>query len=406
MFIRIKTILPAILFLIVTISVTAQIKDYQAASDTNAEGVLDQPNVTRIKTIYFEQDKVTTTPQTLFIDELRMKGSKIVNGDNSIMIVIIGSSTAAGAGATTYDSSWVARFKTYVKSKDINAQVVNLAIGGYTTYDLMPTAFVPPAAVVPPTAFVPLTAFVTPTGRPTPKKNNNITFGLIYKPDAIIVNLPSNDVTNGYTIAEQMSNYRIIEATASSQKVPIWVTTTQPRNLSSAQMQLQKDVRDSVLAYFKDKAINVFDELANTDGSVKSKYNSGDGVHINNAGHKFIFDEMVKAKIWDYVLSDLEESEQAIIPSDFALMQIYPNPFNPTTTISYALPISGMVDLRIYDILGCEVASLQPGLQDAGSYNLKWDTSNLSSGFYVYRIMVIVDGQSKFAQAKKMILMK
>ncbi len=345
-------------------------------------------DVTRIKTIFFGQDKVSTSPRTWFIDELRMKGNKVVNGDNSNMIVVIGSSTAAGAGASTYDSSWVARFKTYVKSKDINAQVVNLAIGGYTTYDLMPTAFVPP------------------TGRPTPKKNNNITFGLTYKPDAIIVNLPSNDVTNGYTITEQMSNFRIIEATATSQKVPMWVTTTQPRNLSAAQMQLQKDVRDSLLTYFKDKAINVFDELANADGSVKSKYNSGDGVHINNAGHKFIFDQMVKAKIWDYVLTDIEESVQEIIPTDFALMQNYPNPFNPTTTISYAIPMTGMVDLRIYDVLGREVASLQQGLQDAGSYNLKWDASDLSSGFYVYRLMVTVDGQSKFAQAKKMILMK
>jgi len=87
-------------------------------------------------------------------------------------------------------------------------------------------------------------------------------------------------------------------------------------------------------------------------------------------------------------------------------MQNYPNPFNPTTTISYAIPMTGMVDLRVYDVLGREVASLQQGLQDAGSYNLKWDASDLSSGFYVYRIMVTVDGQSKFAQAKKMILMK
>ncbi|MFA7288504.1 MAG: GDSL-type esterase/lipase family protein, partial [Melioribacteraceae bacterium] len=345
-------------------------------------------DVTRIKTIFFGQDKVSSAPHTLFIDELRMKGNKIVNGDNSNMIVVIGSSTAAGAGASTYDSSWVARFKSYVKSKDINAQVVNLAIGGYTTYDLMPTAFVPPA------------------GRPTPKKSNNITFGLTYKPDAIIVNLPSNDVTNGYTIAEQMSNYRIIAANAASQQVPMWVTTTQPRNLSASQKLLQMEARDSVLAYFKDKAINVFDELANADGSIKTKYNSGDGVHLNNAGHKYIYEEMVKAKIWDYVLSDVEETEQEIIPTDFALMQNYPNPFNPTTTIRYALPISGMVDLRIYDILGREVASLHQGMQDAGSYNLNWNASNLSSGFYVYRIMVSVDGQSKFTQSKKMILMK
>ncbi|MCK9282067.1 MAG: GDSL-type esterase/lipase family protein [Melioribacteraceae bacterium] len=345
-------------------------------------------DVTRIKTIFFGQDKVSASPQTWFMDEVRMKGSKIIDNENTNTIVVIGSSTAAGAGATTYDSSWVARYKSYVKSKDINAQVVNLAIGGYTTYDLMPTGFAPPS------------------GRPTPKVNNNITFGMTFKPDAIIVNLPSNDVTNGYTIKEQMDNYRVIAGTAKVDKVPMWVTTTQPRNLSAAQMQTQKDVRDSVLAYFKDKAINVFDELANADGTVKSKYNSGDGVHINNAGHRFIFNEMVKAGIWEDVATDVEIAEQVVIPTDFGLMQNYPNPFNPTTTIRYAIPVSGMVDLRIYDILGREVASIQQGLQDAGNYNVTWNASNLSSGFYVYRIMVTVDGQSKFAQSKKMILMK
>ncbi len=89
------------------------------------------------------------------------------------------------------------------------------------------------------------------------------------------------------------------------------------------------------------------------------------------------------------------------IPSEFALKQNYPNPFNPSTVISYQLPEIGLVVLKIYDINGREVKTLINESQNAGTYNVKFNGSELSSGVYYYHIVSGV-----FSQTKKMILVK
>ncbi|MBN1300008.1 MAG: carboxypeptidase regulatory-like domain-containing protein [Melioribacteraceae bacterium] len=93
------------------------------------------------------------------------------------------------------------------------------------------------------------------------------------------------------------------------------------------------------------------------------------------------------------------------IPTTFALMQNYPNPFNPSTTISYDLPENGKVTLTIYNTIGQEVATLVNGtVQEAGSYKVNWNASNLASGIYLYRINV--EGAKNHVVVKKMMLMK
>ncbi|KUO59405.1 MAG: T9SS type A sorting domain-containing protein [Ignavibacteriaceae bacterium] len=89
------------------------------------------------------------------------------------------------------------------------------------------------------------------------------------------------------------------------------------------------------------------------------------------------------------------------IPDNYNLYQNYPNPFNPATVISYSLPREGFVSLRVYDILGNEVAELANEQKSAGTYRVDFNADNLSSGVYFYRIKI--DG---FAQAKKMIIQK
>jgi hypothetical protein len=79
----------------------------------------------------------------------------------------------------------------------------------------------------------------------------------------------------------------------------------------------------------------------------------------------------------------------------------YPNPFNPTTKINYQLPKAGLVTLKVYDILGREVATLVNENQPAGSYSVPFDASKLSSGIYIYTIHA-----NDFIQSKKMILTK
>lgn len=105
-----------------------------------------------------------------------------------------------------------------------------------------------------------------------------------------------------------------------------------------------------------------------------------------------------------------EQPEQ--LPETFVLMQNYPNPFNPTTTIQYALPSAATVSLRIYNLLGQEVATLVDESQSAGYHTAIWNGRNqygaqVATGVYFYRIEArSTDGAAPFTALKKMLLVK
>ena len=85
----------------------------------------------------------------------------------------------------------------------------------------------------------------------------------------------------------------------------------------------------------------------------------------------------------------------------YSLSQNYPNPFNPTTTISYSIKSPGLVSLKVYDILGTEVASLVNENQEAGNYSVEFNAYNLTSGIYFYTLT-----SGNFVETKKLILLK
>jgi len=89
------------------------------------------------------------------------------------------------------------------------------------------------------------------------------------------------------------------------------------------------------------------------------------------------------------------------IPSSYTVSQNYPNPFNPTTKINFALPKSGLVTLKIYDMLGKEVATLVNEVKNVGTYTVDFNGANLSSGIYFYKVSV-----NGFSDVKKMMLIK
>ena len=74
------------------------------------------------------------------------------------------------------------------------------------------------------------------------------------------------------------------------------------------------------------------------------------------------------------------------VPNEFELSQNYPNPFNPTNNIKFNLDKSDVITLKVYDILGHEVATLVNKKMNAGSHSIDFDASNLSSGTYFYKI--------------------
>jgi subtilisin family serine protease len=87
---------------------------------------------------------------------------------------------------------------------------------------------------------------------------------------------------------------------------------------------------------------------------------------------------------WDTVLTDTKPVEGT--PLQFALEQNFPNPFNPTTTIQFGVEGPGLVSLKVYDVLGREVATLVNERKAAGKYSVTWNASSMASGVYFYRL--------------------
>ena len=106
-------------------------------------------------------------------------------------------------------------------------------------------------------------------------------------------------------------------------------------------------------------------------------------------------------KMTPVVSSINEELATTQIPAKFELSQNYPNPFNPATTIRFSLPQAGAVKLTVYNLLGQVVTTLVNGYREAGTYNVNWDASNLSTGIYIYRVEA-----NSFSLTKKMTLLK
>ena len=80
-------------------------------------------------------------------------------------------------------------------------------------------------------------------------------------------------------------------------------------------------------------------------------------------------------------------SDIAPIPSVVALNNSYPNPFNPSTTVSFSIPVEMNVDLKVYDISGRVVSELMSGMQSQGLYEITWDAGNNASGLYFVRLV-------------------
>ncbi|MDP3582672.1 MAG: T9SS type A sorting domain-containing protein [Ignavibacteria bacterium] len=119
----------------------------------------------------------------------------------------------------------------------------------------------------------------------------------------------------------------------------------------------------------------------------------------SSSGPALILDGVRVTKSWLSVTDVRDES--AAIPTKYSLNQNYPNPFNPSTVINYQLPEAGNVALKVYDVLGNEVATLVNEFKQAGVYNAKFANSNLSSGIYLYRLQA-----GSFVSVKRMILIK
>ncbi len=107
--------------------------------------------------------------------------------------------------------------------------------------------------------------------------------------------------------------------------------------------------------------------------------------------------------LWVIEIDAVSDVENELIgnPNDFALAQNYPNPFNPATKIKYRVPAEEFVSLKVFDLLGKEVASLVEDVKSAGTYEVSFNAAELSTGVYFYKLTA-----GSFTETKKMMVVK
>lgn len=98
--------------------------------------------------------------------------------------------------------------------------------------------------------------------------------------------------------------------------------------------------------------------------------------------------------------------EEKLIADKFELMQNYPNPFNPSTTIEFSIPNPGLVQLKVFNILGQEVKSLMNEEKSAGNYSVQFNASQFASGIYFYQLQAGSPKGHAFVETKKMLMLK
>ncbi len=315
----------------------------------------------------FSLIRITTSQLTVVNDE-----PFTIAEDNGTdcLIVVLGSSTSAGTGASTPDSAWVNRYRNHLYQRDTDFMVTNLAQGGFTTYNILPTGTPIPTGV-----------------NQMINQLRNITRALSFHPDAIIINMPSNDAANSYPVADQLANYDLILAAADT--IPVWVTTPQPRDFGgdSVRVQIQLDLLDSTYARFQDFAIDFWTDIANSSNEPDSAYDSGDGIHLNDAGHKILFERVIGAAIDQYLKDSKQGTSSISRDLDlFGEFSLYPNPMTQQAQIRFVLPQAAFVDLVMMDLHGREVSQLAQSVMPAGEHLLSWDRGSLPTGLYLCQI--------------------
>lgn len=182
--------------------------------------------------------------------------------------VVLGSSTAAGQGAGA-GQGWAARLKAIAELRGVTLD--NLALGGLTTWQAMPSGTLPPAE------------------RPAPLEAHNITRALAAGPRLVLLSFPTNDTAGGYSAGETVANLEALRAAAAAASAATLVLGVQPRDALSAAEQATLAEVDRRLATLAGAChVRLHDALADAQGRIATAYAAGDGIHLNDAGHAVV----------------------------------------------------------------------------------------------------------------------
>lgn len=198
----------------------------------------------------------------LFLMLMAVIGNSISQEDKTI--VVLGSSSAAGFCASSYFKGWVGQLQTssaLVK----NTSVINLARSG------------------------------TLSSHSLPKKNGgdpgiNVEKAVFYKANTILLAYPSNDIFSNVPIEKIVDNFEAINSYAKTNNAKIIVQSMQPRKGNFEQWEKLKSLNVRLLSIYKGCYVDVFSGLADEESmDIKKEYACGDGIHLNDNGHSYIF---------------------------------------------------------------------------------------------------------------------
>jgi len=180
---------------------------------------------------------------------------------------------------------------------------------------------------------------------------------------------------------------------SSDQSVDLTLSWNTSVNAETYRLQLSKDSMFTSI-YFDDSVLTATSKQI-TDLDAFTKYYWRVGAKNKNGASNW-------SDVWNFKTGKITSvNSKDDVTSIFALSANYPNPFNPTTTISYSIPKTSFISLKIYDILGREIATLVDEEKQFGNYEVKFDGNNFTNGIYFYRMQV-----DNFSETKKFILLK
>lgn len=288
----------------------------------------------------------------------------IIPDDGTVYrIVVLGSSTASGSGPSNQFNAWVWKYRRYLEQLDTRYEVINLAQGGFATYNILPTG----------------TSIPTGVNR-TINVNKNVTKAVSLGAHGIIINLPSNDAASSYPVTDQLHNYALIAQTASQNQIQLWVTTPQPRNFTanSTQATIQNQMVTETYNTFGTNAVDFWTGIGNSAGNqILLPYDSGDGVHATNEAHQIFYERLLLKNIHGSIKNAVDAS-LTIAQIEKPSISLHPNPVHSRLFITTDADIKS---IQVYNQLG------QLVLEKRSSFSMI-NVEELQSGFYMVHFQV------------------
>lgn len=186
--------------------------------------------------------------------------------------IVLGSSTAAGVGASP-GQSWASQLDVALRGS--GDKVENRARSGATTYEALPATTARPA------------------GRPPTLPAQDVALALESKPRVLVLAFPSNDALLGYSVAETTANLRLMRDLARARSVGVVLLSTQPRDDAGPTANATMLATDTAMAAELGGCfVPVRAALSDASGRIAPAFAAGDGIHLNDAGHRLVYDRL------------------------------------------------------------------------------------------------------------------